>query len=120
MPDIQGSGGIADGGGDILSTAPPPGPYWQRGSKTKNLLPTIIRLIGKFGKLRICLYIIVILSLSVSVISVFAPQFLGELTDSVAASISAGTPPDLDALARPALTLVALYLVLTVDRKSVV
>ena len=92
-------------------TVNPAIPRWSQGEKSKNIGPTLLRLLRCFGKYRWYIYIGSVLTLVNSILTVIAPNYLSRMTNLVADGISEGTEIDLGLTTYLALCLVAIYAV---------
>ncbi len=90
-------------------TVNPAIPRWSQGEKSKNMGPTLLRLLHYFGKYRWYIYIGSLLTLVCSVLTVIGPTYLSELTNVVADGMSEGSGIDLGRVTQLGLCLVALY-----------
>ncbi len=95
-------------------TPPPPGPPWQRASGSSKVIPTMRRFLSYLGRYRLYIYGLVILGSVVTLLSVIAPQLLGEMTDQTAAYIRDGTAIDLESISHTAILLLALYILIMI------
>jgi len=91
-----------------------PGPSWQRGRKSTNIVPTMKRFVRYLKKYRLYIFTIVALGTIISILSIIAPRVLGDLTDQVADCIENGTALDMDSVFVSAAILITLYLVIMI------
>lgn len=77
--------------------------------KEVSMFGSISRLIRCFGDYRKQLLLIIAIGLVVNILLIVGPQFLSQMTDLVSESIESGSAVDIDAIARTALILVAIY-----------
>ena len=91
-------------------------PRWAKYDKANNLWGTMFRLFRYIGKYRYWIYLGIIISFATSLITLVAPQYLKELTDTISAGIGESATMDMDAVARYVLILAGLYLLTAIMR----
>ncbi len=91
---------------------PPPNPgRGSTGEVSKDLVGAMSRLLQYFGKYKKVVWLLLVLGLVSNVLLVLGPQLLAQMTDSVSASMKAGTPVDLEGIGKVAVVLAAMYAV---------
>ncbi len=91
-------------------------PRWAKYEKANDLWGTMFRLFRYIGKYRYWIYIGILISFATSLITLVAPQFLKDLTDTISAGIGESATMDMDAVTRYVLILAGLYLLTAVMR----
>ena len=91
-------------------------PRWAKYDKANNLWGTMFRLFRYIGKYRYWIYLGIIISFATSLVTLVAPQYLKELTDTISAGIGESATMDMDAVTRYVLILAGLYLLTAIMR----
>ena len=91
-------------------------PRWAKYDKANNLWGTMFRLFRYIGKYRYWIYLGITISFATSLVTLVAPQYLKELTDTISAGIGESATMDMDAVTRYVLILAGLYLLTAIMR----
>ena len=91
-------------------------PRWAKYDKANNLWGTMFRLFSYIGKYRYWIYLGITISFATSLVTLVAPQYLKELTDTISAGIGESATMDMDAVTRYVLILAGLYLLTAIMR----
>lgn len=73
------------------------------------MFPTLIRLYGLFGKHKVTIVLIIVMGMFSNILSLIGPQYLSDMTDSVAFSIESGTTVDIPSIFHTVTILIAVY-----------
>ena len=81
----------------------------QEKEKRIDMIPILVRLYRYFGKHRATIILVIVMGFFSNILSIIGPQYLSDMTDSVAFSIESGTAVDVSFIFHTVLILITIY-----------